>query len=157
MSILSKDIDDKKVLRLIRKYLQSGVMINGVVAETDLGCPQGGPASILLSNIYLNELDKELKLKINLSKSKVTRPWKLKYLSFSFYNNKDGIQVRIHPKAIEKLKKRGLSKQKAWEYANTRRSYWRISKSPIMNIAYKDKDLENLGLISITKYYLGNC
>lgn len=42
ISILSKDLDDKKVLRLIRKYLQSGVMINGVVAETDLGCPQGG-------------------------------------------------------------------------------------------------------------------
>ncbi|MGK0469444.1 MAG: RNA-directed DNA polymerase [Clostridium sp.] len=60
MSILAKDIDDKKVLRLIRKYLQSGVMINGVVAETDIGCPQGGSASPLLSNIYLNELDKEL-------------------------------------------------------------------------------------------------
>jgi len=42
MSILSKDIDDKRVLRIIRKYLQSGVMINGVVAETDIGCPQGG-------------------------------------------------------------------------------------------------------------------
>ena len=268
MSILAKDIDDKKVLRLIRKYLQSGVMINGMVAETDLGCPQGGPASPLLSNIYLNELDKELerrglrfcrfaddcniyvksersaervmksvtkfleeelKLKINLNKSKVERPWKLKYLSFSFYGDKDGIQVRVHPKAIEKLKKdikeitsrsngkslewrfqklkdklrgwvnyfriakmktiakeldqwlrrrirlciwkqwkrvrtrfnelkkRGLSKHKAWEYANTRRSYWRISKSPIMSIAYKDKDLENLGLISITKYYLKTC
>jgi len=50
-------------------------------------------------------LEEELKLKINLNKSKVTRPWKLKYLSFSFYNGKGGIQVRVHPKAIEKLKK----------------------------------------------------
>ena len=41
-------------------YLKSGVMINGVVTETDQGCPQGGPLSPLLSNIMLNELDKEL-------------------------------------------------------------------------------------------------
>jgi RNA-directed DNA polymerase len=268
MAILARDIDDKKVLRLIRRYLQSGVMINGVVADTDLGCPQGGPLSPLLSNIYLNELDKELdrrglrfcrfaddcntyvkskrsaervlqsitkfleeelKLKINSNKSKVDRPWKLKYLSFSFYYAKGGIQVRVHPKAIEKLKKnikevtgrsngkslewrflklkqklqgwvnyfrianmktlakeldqwirrrirlciwkqwkrvrtrfselkkRGISKEKAWEFANTRKSYWRISNSPIMSVAYKDKDLENLGLISITKYYLRTC
>ena len=268
MAILARDIADKKVLRLIRKYLQSGVMIDGVVADTELGCPQGGPLSPLLSNIYLNELDKELerrglrfcrfaddcntyvkskrsaervmisitkfleeelKLKINPNKSKVDRPWKLKYLSFSFYYAKGGIQVRVHPKAIEKLKKsikevtsrsngkslewrllklkhklqgwinyfrianmktlakeldkwlrrrirlciwkqwkrvrtrfaelkkRGISKEKAWEFANTRKSYWRISKSPIMSRAYKDKDLEDLGLISITKYYLRTC
>ena len=268
MAILARDIDDKKLLRLIRRYLQSGVMINGVVADTDLGCPQGGPLSPLLSNMYLNELDRELdrrglrfcrfaddcniyvkskrsaervmesmtkfleeelKLKINPNKSKVARPWKLKYLSFSFYYAKGGIQIRVHPKAIEKLKKtikevtgrsngqslewrflklkqklqgwinyfrianmktlakeldqwlrrrmrlciwkqwkrvrtrfselkkRGLSKEKAWEFANTRKSYWRISKSPIMNIAYKDKDLENLGLFCITKYYLRTC
>jgi len=268
MAILARDIDDKKVLRLIRRYLQSGVMINGVAADTDLGCPQGGPLSPLLSNIYLNELDKELdrrgirfcrfaddcniyvkskrsaervmlsitkfledklKLKINLNKSRVDRPWKLKYLSFSFYNGKGGIHVRVHPKAIEKLKKnikevtsrsngkslewrllklkqklqgwinyfriadmktlakeldqwlrrrirlciwkqwkrvrtrfaelkkRGISKEKAWEFANTRKGYWRISNSPIMKVAYKDKDLENLGLISITKYYLKTC
>ena len=268
MAILARDIVDKKVLRLIRKYLQSGVMIDGVVKDTELGCPQGGPLSPLLSNIYLNELDKELekrglrfcrfaddcntyvkskrsaervmisitkflenklKLKINLNKSKVDRPWKLKYLSFSFYYDKGGTQVRVHPKAVEKLKesikevtgrsngkslewkflklkqklqgwinyfrianmktlakqldqwlrrrirlciwkqwkkvktrfselkKRGLSKEKAWEFANTRKGYWNISKSPIMSRAYKDKDLENLGLISITKYYLRTC
>lgn len=58
---------------------------------------------------------------------------------------------------FKELKKIGLSKQKAWEYANIRRSYWRISKSPIMNIAYKDKDLEDLGLISIAKYYFRTC
>lgn len=153
----------------------------------------------------------------------------MKYLGFSFYNGKDGIQVRVHLKSIEKLKKnlkkvtsrsngkslewrfrklkeklrgwinyfrianmktlakgldqwlrrrirlciwkqwkkvktrvkelkkRGISKQKAWEYANTRKGYWKVSKSPIMHIAYKEKDLENLGLISITKYYLSTC
>lgn len=57
---LSKDIKDKRVLRLIRKYLQSGIMINGIVVTNEEGTPQGGPLSPLLSNIMLDELDKEL-------------------------------------------------------------------------------------------------
>ncbi|MEH7125206.1 group II intron reverse transcriptase/maturase [Bacillus sp. JJ1773] len=60
MSTLAKRIDDKPLLKLIRKYLQAGVMINGVVSSTDEGTPQGGPLSPLLSNIVLDELDKEL-------------------------------------------------------------------------------------------------
>ena len=57
---LSKDISDKRVLKLIRRYLQSGIMINGVVVANEEGTPQGGPLSPLLSNIMLDELDKEL-------------------------------------------------------------------------------------------------
>lgn len=57
---LSLDIEDKALLRLIRRYLQSGVMINGVVHETREGTPQGGNLSPVLSNIVLDELDKEL-------------------------------------------------------------------------------------------------
>ena len=57
---LSRDIKDKRVLRLIRKYLQSGIMINGIVVASEEGTPQGGPLSPLLSNIMLDELDKEL-------------------------------------------------------------------------------------------------
>src|SRR5690554_8103528 len=60
MSTLAKRIQDKPLLKLIRKYLQSGVMINGVVSSTLEGTPQGGPLSPLLSNIVLDELDKEL-------------------------------------------------------------------------------------------------
>ena len=60
MSTLAKRIDDKPLLKLIREYLQSGVMINGVVSVTEEGTPQGGPLSPLLSNIVLDELDKEL-------------------------------------------------------------------------------------------------
>ena len=57
---LSRDIKDKRVLRLIRKYLQSGIMINGIVVTSEEGTSQGGPLSPLLSNIMLDELDKEL-------------------------------------------------------------------------------------------------
>src|SRR3954465_6071989 len=60
MSTLVKRIDDKPLLKLIRKYLQAGVMINGVVSSTEKGTPQGGPLSPLLSNIILDKLDKEL-------------------------------------------------------------------------------------------------
>ncbi len=58
--LLSNDIKDGRVISLIRKYLQSGVMINGVVMGTEEGAPQGGPLSPLLSNIMLHELDVEL-------------------------------------------------------------------------------------------------
>ena len=119
---LSKDIKDKRVLKLIRKYLQSGIMINGIVVSNEEGTPQGGPLSPLLSNIMLDELDKELekrghrfcryaddcniyvkskragervmesitsfiegklKLKVNMNKSAVERPWKRKFLGFT--------------------------------------------------------------------------
>jgi len=118
-------------------------MINGVVIETFEGTPQGGNLSPLLSNIMLNELDKELtrrglkfcryvddcniyvksrkaanrvmksvtefieeklKLKVNLEKSTVDRPWRLKFLGFSFYHKKGGIGVRVDQKPMQRLK-----------------------------------------------------
>lgn len=60
MGILAKRIEDRILLKLIRKYLQSGVMLNGVVQSTEVGTQQGGPLSPLLSNIILDKLDKEL-------------------------------------------------------------------------------------------------
>lgn len=60
MYILSKRIDDKRILRLIRSYLNSGIMSGGVVSQRTEGTPQGSPLSPLLSNILLDGLDKEL-------------------------------------------------------------------------------------------------
>lgn len=60
MRIISNTIDDGDVISLIRKYLVSGVMVKGKFEETPIGTPQGGNLSPLLSNIMLNELDKEL-------------------------------------------------------------------------------------------------
>lgn len=265
MRLLSQKIKDSRVLSLIRKYLQSGVMINGVVIDTEEGTPQGGNISPLLSNIMLNELDKELtkrglkfcryaddcniyvksekaaervmasitkfiegelKLKVNKEKSAVDRPWRLKFLGFSFYLKKGEARIRVHPKSVKKLKAKlkaatgrsnamsineritklkqiingwvnyfgisdmgklakeldewlrrrirmcywkrwkriktrhgnlvrlGIDNCKAWEYANTRKGYWRISNSPILSKALTNEKLKKVGFPTITERYL---
>lgn len=60
MAKLAKRISDKRMLRLVRAFLTAGVMENGLVSPVDEGTPQGGPLSPLLSNIVLDELDREL-------------------------------------------------------------------------------------------------
>jgi group II intron reverse transcriptase/maturase len=60
MARVARVVKDKRVLKLIRAYLESGVMVNGVVMETEEGTPQGGPLSPLLSNVMLSDLDREL-------------------------------------------------------------------------------------------------
>jgi len=60
MSRVARRISDKRMLKLIRSFLNSGVMENGLVGPTDEGTPQGGPLSPLLSNLLLDELDHEL-------------------------------------------------------------------------------------------------
>lgn len=264
MSLVARKVKDKRVLKLIRAYLESGVMVNGVVVEADEGCPQGGPLSPLLSNIMLDELDKELekrghkfcryaddcniyvksrragervmqsvtgylenvlKLTVNKEKSAVDRPWKRRFLGFSFYNKKGGIGIRVHAKPVVKFKEKvreilsrssgrsteqrikelnrciigwvnyfnladmnnlamaldewtrrrlrmciwkqwkkiktrhdnltklGIDNTKAWEFANTRKGYWRISNSPILSRTLTNEHLTKLGLVSLTKRY----
>lgn len=60
ISILREQVNDSHTLHLIRKFLQAGVMDNGLVSSTTIGVPQGGPLSPILSNIYLDKFDKEL-------------------------------------------------------------------------------------------------
>ena len=60
MERLSRNISDKRLLRIIRRYLEAGLLQNGIFEERKLGMPQGGNLSPLLSNIMLDELDKEL-------------------------------------------------------------------------------------------------
>lgn len=264
ISIIRKTVNEDKVVSLIRKYLQAGVLVNGVFENTEKGTPQGGNISPILSNIMLNELDKELekrglqyvryaddcviftkskksaervmesitkfietklRLKVNRVKSKVDRPWRIKYLGFSFYQAKGKVEIRIHPKSIAKFKdkireitsrsnamsmevryeklkqvirgwvnyfkianmkriaqnldewirrrirmcywkqwkkiktkydnltKLGIENNKAWQFANTRKSYWRISNSPILAKSLNNKTLEKLGYISLSSVY----
>ncbi len=142
MALVSRKVEDKRVLRLIRSYLESGVMVDGVVVETAEGTPQGGPLSPLLSNIYLDELDKELerrghkfcryaddcniyvrsrragervmasvrgylgdklKLRVNEAKSELDRPWRRKFLGFSFLASKEA-KIRLAPETMQRVK-----------------------------------------------------
>jgi len=60
MARVARKVSDKRVLRLIRRFLESGVLVDGLVSATEEGTPQGGPLSPLLSNILLDDLDQEL-------------------------------------------------------------------------------------------------
>lgn len=264
ISIIRKTVNEDKVVSLIRKYLQAGVLVKGVFEKTEKGTPQGGNISPILSNIMLNELDKELevrglefvryaddcviftksrksaervmenitrfietklRLKVNKNKSKVERPWRIKYLGFSFYQAKGKVEIRVHPKSIAKVKDKireitsrsnamsmetrymrlkqvirgwvnyfkianmekiaqtldkwirrrirmcywkqwkktktkydnlmrlGIESSKAWKYANTRKSYWRISDTPFMHQVLNNKALEGLGYLSLSSVY----
>lgn len=260
MNLVARKVKDKRVLKLIRGYLEAGIMANGVKVKNEEGTPQGGPLSPLLANIMLEDLDKELekrghkfcryaddcniyvksrragervmhsishfietklKLKINRLKSAVDRPSKRKFLGFSFYKRKGEVRNYIPQKPIQRFKskvkeitarsngkdmetrqkalnnlivgwvsyfrisdmkanatkldewvrrrirmcywkqwkkigtkyanleKLGIDSSKAWEYANTRKGYWRTSNSFILNKALTNKYLEEEGFLSL--------
>jgi RNA-directed DNA polymerase len=263
MGILRKRINDKVLLKLIRSYLNAGVMIGGIFSESTEGTPQGGPLSPLLSNIILDELDKELetrghkfvryaddsniyvksrkaglrtmagivsfietklKLKVNMEKSAVDRPWKRKFLGFSFTSTREP-KIRISKESIKRVKQKireltsrkapipmdirigklnqyligwygyyaladtpsnfknldqwirrrlrmclwkqwkkpktkvrkliglGIDKQKAYEWGNSRKGYWRIAHSPILNRTLGNAFWQSQGLKSLYQRY----
>jgi RNA-directed DNA polymerase len=144
MARLARRIKDKRILKLIRRYLQAGIMEGGVVSPRSEGTPQGGPLSPLLSNVLLDELDRELtrrghrfvryaddcniyvrsrragervldgverflrkrlRLVVNREKSAVDRPWKRKFLGYTFtwhYQPK----LKVAPESVKRLKGR---------------------------------------------------
>lgn len=163
MSYVGRVIHDPDTESLIRKYLKSGVMENGMYEATELGTPQGGNLSPLLSNVMLNELDKELVkrglryvryaddcviavgsgasanrvmhtitkwieqklgLKVNTTKTHVSRPSKLKYLGFGFYKSSQTKQwtARPHETSLEKFQRK-LKKlcKRSWSISMTDR------------------------------------
>jgi RNA-directed DNA polymerase len=182
MSRLAKRIADRRVLRLIRRYLNAGVLANGVVIERHEGTPQGGPLSPLLANVLLDEVDKELerrghafvryaddlnvyvrsrragervmtslrklfgklKLRVNETKSKVTRATNAKFLGFSFWIAKGRIvRRRVAPQAIQRMKERvrELTRRSAGRslaqmckplgrYLSGWRAYFRLAETP---------------------------
>lgn len=264
VEVLARTIKDGRVISLIHKYLRAGVVVRHRFEETEVGVPQGGPLSPILSNIMLNELDKELErrghrfvryaddlmifcksrrsaertlnnilpfienklfLKVNREKTVVDYAGKVKFLGFAFYRYKGKTRVRIHPKSVLKmrskvkeltsrsngmgnelratklrryimgwinyfkladikkllaetdewmrrrirmiywkqwkrvrtkfkmLKSLGIHEQKAWEYANTRKSYWRTSNSPILTKSLTNQVIKRLGFLFFSEYY----
>jgi group II intron reverse transcriptase/maturase len=265
VEVLSRTIKDGRVISLIHRYLQAGVVVVNKFEQTAVGVPQGGPLSPLLSNIMLNELDKELErrghcfvryaddlmilckskraarrtmenlvpyierrlfLKVNREKSTVAYITKVKFLGYSFYQKKGEGRLRIHLKSVEKMRARireltsrsngwgnarrkealkqfitgwvnyfrladmenmmievdkwyrrrlrmvfwkqwkrtstkqanliklGVTKSKAWEFANTRKGYWHIAKSWILSTSVTNERLRDSGYLSLADCYL---
>ena len=268
IEVLSRTIRDGRVISLIHKYLNAGVISNGVFEKTQVGMPQGGPLSPLLSNIMLNELDKKLEhrghrfvryaddcmifcksrksaertlkniipfieeklfLKVNKTKTCVAYMSKVKYLGYSFYKTRGKCRLRVHPKSVTKvknkireltkrsngwgneyramkltqfirgwvnyfkmadmkillreidkwlrhkiraiywkqwkkvktryreLKKLGVEKKKAWNCANMRKGNWYCSGSFVLQTAFDNKKLRELGYPTFTEFYLKIC
>lgn len=265
IQILSKTVHDGRVISLIHKFLNAGIMVKGVKTMNEFGVPQGGPLSPLLANIMLNELDKELesrnhrfvryaddivifcksmrscertyqhilpfiegrlRLKVNQEKTEITHIRNIKFLSYGFYLSKGKCRFRVHPKGIQKLKdkvrhitgrsngmsvekrkerlnqtirgwvnyykladmknlmtemdqwtrrrlrmvtwkrwkkvrtrfywlkKLGTNKRKAWEWANTRKGYWRIAGSYILDKTLTNELFRRAKYLSFLDYYL---
>ena len=268
IEVLSRTIKDGRVISLIHKYLNAGVISKGMFEKTEVGMPQGGPLSPLLSNIMLNELDKELTrrghrfvryaddcmifcksrksaertlnnimpyiegklfLKVNRTKSCVAHISKVKYLGYSFYRYKGKSRFRVHPKSVTKmknkireltdrsngwgneyralkltqfirgwvnyfrmadmksmlqsndewlrhriraiywkqwkkvktkfkeLKKLGVEEEKAWICANMRNGNWYCSGYFVLQTAFNNKKLRELGYPTFTEFYLKIC
>jgi group II intron reverse transcriptase/maturase len=264
IEVLSRKVKDGRVVSLIHKYLNAGVMKEGRYEETPEGVPQGGPLSPVLSNILLNDLDWELErrghkfvryaddmvilcrsrrsaertmqniisfiegkllLKVNRDKSKAAHVREVKFLGYSFYIAKGEGRLRIHPKSVAKMKARikeltsrsnglgndrrkealsqyikgwvqyfrladmkvllitvdewyrrrlrmvvwkqwkriktrivnlvklGVKKQKAYEWANTRKGYWHIAGSHILSTTITTQRLRLAGYLFFTDYY----
>lgn len=264
IEIISRTIKDGKVVSLIHKYMRAGAIVKHTFKETGVGVPLGGPLSPLLSNVMLNELDKELErrghrfvryaddamiflkskksakrtlenilpfiekklfLKVNEEKTTIAYVGRVKFLGFGFYVMKGKVRFRVHPKAITKmkarvkeltarscgvsneerpkklrryiigwinyfkladmkkllgdidqwmrrrirmiywkqwkeirtrfsnLKKLGMAENKAWEFANTRKGYWRIANSPIVNCTLSNQWLKDQGYLFFFSYY----
>ncbi len=264
IEVLSRKVKDGRVISLIDKYLNAGVMKDGKLEETYEGVPQGGPLSPLLSNVLLNELDKELEnrghkfvryaddlvifcksrrsanrtmeniipfiekkllLKVNRDKSQVASNRNIKFLGYSFYKYRGKGRLRIHPKSVDKMRakireltsrsngwgndrrkdalsqyitgwvqyfkladmkdllirvdewfrrrlrmviwkqwkrvktkgknliKLGINKYKAWEWANTRKGYWRIAHSWILATTITTERLRIAGYVFFSDCY----
>jgi group II intron reverse transcriptase/maturase len=264
IKMVRETIKDEAVITLVRKFLKSGVMFEGLVSQTEQGTPQGGNLSPLLSNIYLTKFDRmleerghkfvryaddcniyvkspraaervmegcikyleeKLKLKVNRKKSTTGNPTKLKFLGFSLYRWKERIGIRAHEKSLKRLKERlkaitsrkrsgtierllqeitrlmngwlgyyriadvkkylqgisewlrrrirqlywkrwkrvktryenliqlGVPRNKAWQWANTRKGYWCIAGSWILTTTMNNRYFETLGFPNILKRY----
>ena len=260
--LLSRRIGDKRLLKLISRFLKSGMMQDGLLSQRVKGTPQGGPLSPLLSNIILDELDKELErrghsfvryaddviilvgsqqaahrvlssvsryltdrlhLRVSETKSRVCRPYELNFLGhaigwkgqlylskksekrfkqtirqvtrrnrgvslaqviselnvkvrgwlyyFRFAQMKGKLrnligwlQRKLRCYRLKQCKRAigimrflhrcGVSKQRAWLVALSRKGWWRLANTPATNEAMNNQWLQNMGLIDFNELYI---
>jgi group II intron reverse transcriptase/maturase len=163
MDKVAKRIEDKRVRKLIRRYLETGIMQQGVIEEREEGTPQGGPLSPLLANLLLNEVD-----------------WALEKRGLAFCRYADDCNVYVRSKAaankvmqtmhklMGKLKlkinsqksavawvgyrnlvARGLAPKTARTMAGNHRSYWAMTSGAGMNVTFPIAHFDALGLIRL--------
>ena len=169
LKCLRNRVQDKTLLKLIGKYLRAGMMQEGLISQRQKGTPQGGPLSPLLSNILLDEFDKEieerghehvryaddcmiyvesrrsgervlesltewlskrLKLKVNVKKSAVDRPWKRKFLGYSVTNHKRA-KLRIAPESVKRFKAK-VKQVMRWGRGRNLKRFIREDLNPIL-------------------------
>ena len=112
MERLARRIEDKAVLRLIRRYLVAGIMDGGVVMERFEGTPQGGPLSPLLANVLLDEVDRELERRGHrfvryADDCNVYVRSRRKFLGYAFWYGSGGqVKCRVADKALKTFKQR---------------------------------------------------
>jgi RNA-directed DNA polymerase len=266
MQMVGETVKEKPVTALIRKFLKSGIMVDGLESQREQGTPQGGNLSPLLSNIYLTKFDRmleerghkfvryaddcniyvkspraaervmgscikflerKLRLKVNRKKSATGSPTELKFLGFSLGQPKEATRarIRVHEKPLQRLKERlkamtsrgrrgtieqileeitrlmngwlgyysiadirqyleriipwlrrrlrqiywkrwkqnrtrwenlirlGVPRDKAWQWANSRKGFWCVAGSWILKTTLTNRYFETLGFPNILKRY----
>jgi retron-type reverse transcriptase len=168
MARVAARVSDKRVLKLIRAFLKAGVMEDGLVSPVDEGTPQGGPLSPLLSNLVLDDLDKELTRRTRgNSLPQVIEdlaPYLLGWRGYFGFcqtprvltNLEAWIRRRLRaylwrqwqngPNRFKELRQRGLPKFHAAVAAGSPTGFWRMSGHPAVQQALRNPYFDGLGL-----------
>lgn len=104
MARVARKVDDRQVLTLIRRYLDAGIMVDGIQQPSDQGTPQGSQLSPLGSVTEM--IERRLKLKVNQDKSSVRHARSATLLGFGFFFTRDGVKIRVAAQAVTRLKMR---------------------------------------------------
>ena len=150
INLLRKNVKDERVVQLIKRYLKSGVMENGVVIDTEEGSPQGGNLSPLLANVYLNEFDQEF-LKRGVPCIRYAddiNGWLYHRIRMCIWK-----QWKKPRTKARNLIKMGVPEDLAMQAGNTRRGHWFATHTVAINMAMTKERLINSGFYDLATAY----